>query len=95
MELRDEIAELVRHAGGIFNGIWDTPRGRFATLTDPSTLSTALTPVAGISIAPPWLKGSSLIVMGPRKPYKTSRTSRSSLSSHSESISGGPFAASP
>jgi len=51
MELRDEIAELVRHAGGIFNGIWDTPRGRFATLTDPSTLSTALTPVAGISIA--------------------------------------------
>ena len=51
MELRDDIAELVRHAGGIFNGIWDTPRGRFATLTDPSTLSTALTPVAGISIA--------------------------------------------
>ena len=51
MELREEIAELVRHAGGIFNGIWDTPRGRFATLTDPSTLSTALTPVAGISIA--------------------------------------------
>lgn len=51
MEPRDEIAELVRHAGGIFNGIWDTPRGRFATLTDPSTLSTALTPVAGISIA--------------------------------------------
>ncbi|HTK90902.1 MAG TPA: hypothetical protein VL948_11665 [Verrucomicrobiae bacterium] len=51
MDLRDEIAELVRHAGGIFNGIWDTPRGRFATLTDPSTLSTALTPVAGISIA--------------------------------------------
>jgi hypothetical protein len=51
MELRDEVAELVRHAGGIFNGIWDTPRGRFATLTDPSTLSTALTPVAGISIA--------------------------------------------
>ena len=51
MELRDEIAELVRNAGGIFNGIWDTPRGRFATLTDPSTLSTALTPVAGISIA--------------------------------------------
>ena len=51
MELRDEIAELVRHAGGIFNGIWDTPRGRFATLTDPNTLSTALTPVAGISIA--------------------------------------------
>lgn len=51
MDLRDEIAELVRHAGGIFNGIWETPRGRFATLTDPSTLSTALTPVAGISIA--------------------------------------------
>ena len=51
MDLRVEIAELVRHAGGIFNGIWDTPRGRFATLTDPSTLSTALTPVAGISIA--------------------------------------------
>ena len=51
MDLRDEIAELVRHAGGIFNGIWDTPRGRFATLSDPSTLSAALTPVAGISIA--------------------------------------------
>jgi predicted enzyme related to lactoylglutathione lyase len=51
MDLRDEIRELVTSAGGIFNGIWDTPGGRFATLTDPSTLSTALTPVAGISIA--------------------------------------------
>jgi len=51
MELLDEIGQMVTRAGGIFNGIWDTPRGRFATLTDPSTLSTALTPVAGISIA--------------------------------------------
>lgn len=51
MELRDEIRELVAGAGGIFNGIWETPRGRFATLTDPNTLSTALIPVAGISIA--------------------------------------------
>jgi hypothetical protein len=51
MDLLDEIHELVTRAGGIFNGIWETPRGRFATLTDPSTLSTALTPVAGISIA--------------------------------------------
>lgn len=51
MDLLDEIGQMVTRAGGIFNGIWDTPRGRFATLTDPSTLSTALTPVAGISIA--------------------------------------------
>jgi hypothetical protein len=50
MDIRDEIRELVTRAGGIFNGIWETPRGRFATLTDPSTLSTALTPVAGISL---------------------------------------------
>jgi hypothetical protein len=50
MDLKDEIRELVANAGGIFNGIWETPRGRFATLTDPSTLSTALTPVAGISL---------------------------------------------
>jgi hypothetical protein len=51
MELRDEIHDLVTRAGGIFNGIWETPRGRFATMTDPSTLSTALTPVAGISLS--------------------------------------------
>lgn len=51
MDLPDEIRELVQKAGGIFNGVWETPRGRFATLTDPSTLSTALTPVAGISLA--------------------------------------------
>ena len=51
MDLPEEIRELVTGAGGKFNGIWETPRGRFATLTDPSTLSTALTPVAGISIA--------------------------------------------
>jgi hypothetical protein len=51
MDLIDEIRELVTKAGGIFNGIWETPGGRFATLTDPSTLSTALTPLTGISLA--------------------------------------------
>jgi hypothetical protein len=51
MELRDEVRDLVTRAGGIFNGIWETPRGRFATMTDPNTLSTALTPVAGISVS--------------------------------------------
>jgi hypothetical protein len=51
MELRDEIRDLVTRAGGIFNGIWETPGGRFATMTDPNTLSTALTPVAGISVS--------------------------------------------
>jgi hypothetical protein len=51
MELRDEVRDLVTRAGGIFNGIWETPGGRFATMTDPNTLSTALTPVAGISVS--------------------------------------------
>jgi hypothetical protein len=50
MELLDETRDLVIRAGGIFNGIWDTPSGRFATVTDPSTLGTALTPVAGLSV---------------------------------------------
>ena len=51
MDPFDEIRDLVTRAGGIFNGIWETPRGRFATMTDPSTLSTALTPVSGISLS--------------------------------------------
>ncbi len=51
MDLLDEIRDLVTKAGGTFNGIWETPGGRFATMTDPSTLSTALTPVAGISLS--------------------------------------------
>lgn len=51
MDLLEEIGDLVTRAGGIFNGIWETPGGRFATVTDPSTLSTALTPVAGISLS--------------------------------------------
>jgi hypothetical protein len=51
MELREEIRDLVTRAGGIFNGIWETPGGRFVTVTDPRTRSTALTPVAGISLS--------------------------------------------
>lgn len=51
MDPLEEIRDLVARAGGIFNGIWDTPEGRFATLTDPRTLSTAVTPVAGISLS--------------------------------------------
>ena len=51
MDPLEEIRELVARAGGIFNGIWETPAGRFATLTDPRTHSTALTPVAGISLS--------------------------------------------
>jgi hypothetical protein len=51
MELREEIRELVIRAGGIFNGIWETPGGRFVTVTDPRTQSTALTPVVGISLS--------------------------------------------
>ena len=51
MDLREEIRDLVTRAGGIFNGIWETPGGRFVTLTDPRTQSTALTPVAGISVS--------------------------------------------
>jgi hypothetical protein len=51
MDVLDEIRDLVARAGGTFNGIWETPRGRFATMTEPRTLSTALTPVAGISVA--------------------------------------------
>jgi hypothetical protein len=51
MELREEIRDLVTRAGGIFNGIWETPGGRFVTVTDPRTQSTALTPVAGISLS--------------------------------------------
>jgi hypothetical protein len=39
MELREEIRDLVTRAGGIFNGIWETPGGRFVT------------PVAGISLS--------------------------------------------
>ena len=50
MDLLDEIRDLVTKAGGTFNGIWDTPSGRFVTVTDPSTLGTALTPVAGVSV---------------------------------------------
>jgi hypothetical protein len=50
MDLIEEIRDLVTRAGGIFNGIWETPEGRFATVTDPSTHSTALTPLAGISL---------------------------------------------
>lgn len=51
MDLLEEIRDLVTKAGGIFNGIWETPGGRFATVTDPRTQSTALTPVAGISLS--------------------------------------------
>ena len=51
MDLREEIRDLVTKAGGIFNGIWETPGGRFVTLTDPRTQSTALTPVAGITVS--------------------------------------------
>ena len=51
MDVLDEIRDLVTRAGWIFNGIWETPAGRFATLTEPTTRSTALTPVAGISIS--------------------------------------------
>jgi hypothetical protein len=51
MDPIEEIRELVARAGGIFNGIWETPKGRFATLTDPRTHSTALTPVVGISLS--------------------------------------------
>lgn len=51
MDLLEEIRDLVTRAGGIFNGIWETPGGRFATMTDPSTRSTALTPVSGISLS--------------------------------------------
>ena len=51
MDSLEEIRDLVTSAGGIFNGIWETPEGRFATVTDPRTLSTALTPVAGISLS--------------------------------------------
>ena len=51
MDPLEEIRELVARAGGIFNGIWETPEGRFATLTYPRTHSTALTPVAGISLS--------------------------------------------
>ena len=51
MELLDEIRDLVTRAGGVFNGIWETPGGRFVTVTDPRTQSTALTPVAGISLS--------------------------------------------
>jgi hypothetical protein len=51
MDLREEIRDLVTKAGGLFNGIWETPGGRFVTLTDPRTQSTALTPVAGITLS--------------------------------------------
>jgi hypothetical protein len=51
MDLLDEIRDLVTRAGGVFNGIWETPGGRFVTVTDPRTQSTALTPVAGISLS--------------------------------------------
>ena len=51
MDSLEEIRDLVTSAGGIFNGIWETPEGRFATVTDPRTLSTALTPVVGISLS--------------------------------------------
>jgi len=51
MERLEEIRDLVTKAGGTFNGIWETPGGRFATVTDPRTQSTALTPVAGISLS--------------------------------------------
>lgn len=51
MDLLEEIRDLVISAGGIFNGIWETPQGRFATMTDPRTRSTALTPVVGISLS--------------------------------------------
>ena len=48
---RHEIADVVALAGGIFKGVWDTPAGRFATVTEPASLSTFITPVAGISLA--------------------------------------------
>lgn len=51
MDLPEELRDLVTRAGGIFNGIWETPGGRFVTVTDPRTQSTALTPVAGISLS--------------------------------------------
>ena len=50
MDLLDETRDLVTRAGGIFNGFWDTPSGRFVTVTDPSTRGTALTPVSGLSV---------------------------------------------
>jgi hypothetical protein len=48
---RHEIADVVVRAGGIFSGVWETPAGRFVTVTEPDSLSTFITPVAGISVA--------------------------------------------
>jgi hypothetical protein len=46
----DPIATCVEAAGGIFGGIWDTPQGRFAMVTEPLSLSSTLTAAEGITV---------------------------------------------
>jgi hypothetical protein len=46
----ETIAAYVRAAGGIFDGVWETPAGSFAVVTEPESQSTILAPIVGLSI---------------------------------------------
>jgi hypothetical protein len=46
----EQLAACVEAAGGIFCGLWETPSGDFAMVTEPISLSTIMTPAPGLSI---------------------------------------------
>jgi hypothetical protein len=48
---RDRIAECVEAAGGLFGGLWETPNGCFAMVTEPTSRSTTLARTDGLSVA--------------------------------------------
>jgi hypothetical protein len=51
MAIVDRIAACVEAAGGIFGGLWETPMGSYAMVTEPVSLSSTLAPTDGISVA--------------------------------------------
>jgi hypothetical protein len=49
MEAKASIGQRITAAGGIFNGIWETPTATFAVVTEPASMSTTLVPILGLS----------------------------------------------
>lgn len=46
----DQIAERVEAAGGLFGGVWETPGGCYALVTEPISLSTILARADNLSV---------------------------------------------